>query len=93
MQIMKIPQCALKALHNSRARAEIEIITFLNSPKMRACADNHTIPILDKIVTEQWTFIAMPYWPRSVQTCIPWEVEDYFNRLVQALKVPECSLR
>jgi hypothetical protein len=44
-------------------------------------------------VTEQWTFIVMPYWPRSVQTCIPWEVEDYFNRLVQALKVPECSLR
>ncbi|KAJ7826306.1 kinase-like domain-containing protein [Mycena olivaceomarginata] len=78
--------CALKALHNSRARAEIDIITFLNSPQMRACADNHTIPILDKIVTEEWTFIVMPYWPRSVHTCIPWEVEDYFNRLAQALE-------
>ncbi|KAF7339015.1 Protein kinase domain-containing protein [Mycena venus] len=78
--------CALKALHNSRSRAEIDIITFLNSPKMRACADNHTIPLLDKVVTEEWTFIVMPYWPRSVQTCIPWEVEDYFNRLAQALE-------
>ncbi|KAJ6528090.1 kinase-like domain-containing protein [Mycena capillaripes] len=78
--------CAVKALHNSRSRAEIDIITFLNSPKMRACPDNHTIPVLEKIVTEQWTFIVMPYWPRSVQICIPWEVEDYFNRLQQALE-------
>ncbi|KAJ6572544.1 kinase-like domain-containing protein [Mycena vulgaris] len=78
--------CAVKALHNSRSRAEIDIITFLNSPKLRSCADNHTIPILDKIVTEEWTFIVMPYWPRSVQTCIPWEVEDYFSRLIQALE-------
>ncbi|KAJ6505696.1 kinase-like domain-containing protein [Mycena vitilis] len=78
--------CALKALHNSRSRAEIDIITFLNSPQMRACAENHTIPILDQIVTEEWTFVVMPYWPRSVQTCIPWEVEDYFNRLAQALE-------
>ncbi|KAJ7155088.1 kinase-like domain-containing protein [Mycena filopes] len=77
--------CALKALHNTRSRSEIDIISFLNSPKMRSCADNHTIPILDKIVTEEWTFIVMPYWPRSVQTCIPWEVEDYFIRLEQAL--------
>ncbi|KAJ7093360.1 kinase-like domain-containing protein [Mycena belliarum] len=78
--------CALKALHNFRSRAEIDIISFLNSPKLRSCADNHTIPILDKIVTDDWTFIVMPYWPRSVQTCIPWEVEDYFNRLIQALE-------
>ncbi|KAJ7093370.1 kinase-like domain-containing protein [Mycena belliarum] len=78
--------CAIKALHNSRARTEIDIISFLNSPKLRACADNHTIPILDKIVTDDWTFIVMPYWPRSVQTCIPWEVEDYFSRLIQALE-------
>ncbi|KAJ7463278.1 kinase-like domain-containing protein [Mycena latifolia] len=78
--------CALKALHNWRARAEIDIITFLNSPKLRSCADNHTIPILDTIVTDDWTFIVMPYWPRSVQTCIPWEVDDYFNRLTQALE-------
>ncbi|KAJ6565842.1 kinase-like domain-containing protein [Mycena vulgaris] len=78
--------CAVKALHNSRARAEIDIITFLNSPKLRACADNHTIPLLDKIVTDDWTFIVMPYWPRSVQTCIPWEVDDYFDRLTQALE-------
>ncbi|KAJ6619292.1 kinase-like domain-containing protein [Mycena sp. CBHHK59/15] len=77
---------ALKALHNSRARAEIDLITFLNAPTMRACPDNHTIPLLDKIVTEEWTFIVMPYWPRSVQACIPWEVEDYFNRLAQALE-------
>jgi hypothetical protein len=59
---------------------------------MRAYADNHTIPILDQIVTEEWTFIAMPYWPRSVQTCIPWEVEDYFNRLAQALEVTDAPL-
>ncbi|KAJ7093363.1 hypothetical protein B0H15DRAFT_971783 [Mycena belliarum] len=78
--------CAIKALHNSRSRTEIDIISFLNSPKLRACADNHTIPILDKIVTHDWTFIVMPYWPRSVQTCIPWEVEDYFSRLIQALE-------
>ncbi|KAK7007790.1 kinase domain-containing protein [Favolaschia claudopus] len=78
--------CGIKALHNSRSREEIDIITYLNSPKLRACPDNHTIPILDKIVTEEWTFIVMPYWPRSVQTCIPWEVEDYFNRLAQALE-------
>ncbi|KAJ6568619.1 kinase-like domain-containing protein [Mycena capillaripes] len=78
--------CAVKVLHNSRSRAEIDIITFLNSPKIRACPDNHTIPVLDKIVTEEWTFIVMPYWPRSVQTWIPWEVEDYFNRLAQALE-------
>ncbi|KAJ7723726.1 kinase-like domain-containing protein [Mycena maculata] len=78
--------CAIKALHNSRSRTEIDIITLLNSPKMRSCADNHTIPILDKIVTEDWTFIVMPYWPRSAHSCIPWEVEDYFNRLTQALE-------
>ncbi|KAJ7473724.1 kinase-like domain-containing protein [Mycena galericulata] len=78
--------CAVKALHNSRGRAEIDVVTFLNSPRMRACADNHTIPLLDKIVTEDWTFIVMPYWPRSAQTCIPWEVEDYFHRLTQALE-------
>ncbi|KAJ7723910.1 kinase-like domain-containing protein [Mycena metata] len=78
--------CALKALHNVRSRAEIDIISFLNSPEMRSCADNHTIPLLDKVVTEEWTFIVMPYWPRSAQNCIPWEVEDYFNRLTQALE-------
>ncbi|KAJ7115391.1 kinase-like domain-containing protein [Mycena epipterygia] len=78
--------CALKALHNSRGRAEIDIISFLNSPKLRSCSDNHTIPILDTIVTEEWTFIAMPYWPRSVHASIPWEVDDYFNRLAQALE-------
>jgi len=81
-----VSQCALKALHNRRSRAEIDIISFLNSPKMRSCADNHTIPLLDKIVTEEWTFIVMPYWPRSAQNCIPWEVEDYFNRLTQVLE-------
>ncbi|KAJ7128783.1 kinase-like domain-containing protein [Mycena crocata] len=78
--------CAIKAIHNSRGRAELDIIAFLNSPKMRSCADNHTIPLLDTIVTEEWTFIVMPYWPRPVQTCIPWEVDDYFNRLAQALE-------
>ncbi|KAJ7233717.1 kinase-like domain-containing protein [Mycena haematopus] len=78
--------CALKALHNSRSRTEIDIITFLNSSNMRACADNHTIPILDTIVTTEWTFIVMPYWPRPAHACIPWEVEDHFNRLAQALE-------
>ncbi|KAF7322232.1 Protein kinase domain-containing protein [Mycena sanguinolenta] len=78
--------CALKALHNSRGREEIDIITFLNSPNMRACADNHTIPILDTIVTEEWSFIVMPYLPRPVHACIPWEVDDHFNRLAQALE-------
>ncbi|KAJ7820825.1 kinase-like domain-containing protein [Mycena olivaceomarginata] len=85
-RVVTFSQCALKALHNSRARAEIDIITFLNSPKLRACPDNHTIPILDKIVTEEWTFIVMPYWPRPVHACIPAEVEDHFNRLTQALE-------
>ncbi|CAK5266712.1 unnamed protein product [Mycena citricolor] len=78
--------CAVKALHNVRNRAEIDIITFLNSPKVRALPENHTIPVLDKIVTDDWTFIVMPHWSRPVQTSILWEVEDYFNRLIQALE-------
>ncbi|KAF7304003.1 Protein kinase domain-containing protein [Mycena indigotica] len=78
--------CALKALHNTRSRTEIDIMTFLNSPKLRHDPANHTIPMLDQLATKEWTFIAMPYWPRSVQACIPWEVDDYFERLEQALE-------
>ncbi|KAJ7064118.1 kinase-like domain-containing protein [Mycena amicta] len=78
--------CILKALHNTRSRTEIDLITFLNSYHLRADPANHTIPVLDRLVTKEWTFIAMPYWPRSVQACIPWEVDDYFERLEQALE-------
>nr|GAT56653.1 predicted protein [Mycena chlorophos] len=78
--------CALKALNNTRSASELDILTYLNSPHLRADPTNHTIPLLDKLVTKEWTFAAMPYWPRSVQACIPWEVDDYFQRLEQALE-------
>ncbi|KAF8127312.1 hypothetical protein K438DRAFT_1790049 [Mycena galopus ATCC 62051] len=82
--------CALKALHNSRAHVGINI-NFLNFPKLSACLDNHTIPILDKIVTEEWSFIVMPYWPRP---SISAEVEDHFNRVNASTggRRDQCSL-
>ncbi|KAJ7636232.1 kinase-like domain-containing protein [Roridomyces roridus] len=78
--------CAIKALHNERSRDELDILAYLNTPKLRAAPGNHTIPVLDTIVTEDFTFVVMPYWPRSVQACIPWEVDDYFRRIEQALE-------
>ncbi|KAF7314765.1 Protein kinase domain-containing protein [Mycena kentingensis (nom. inval.)] len=81
--------CALKALHSTRSATELSLLTFLNSPKLRTDPANHTIPLLDSgkpLATQEWSFAAMPYWPRSVQVCVMWEVDDYFERLGQALE-------
>ncbi|KAJ7229956.1 hypothetical protein GGX14DRAFT_383916 [Mycena pura] len=32
-------------------------------------------PVLDALDADDWTFVAMPWWPRSVACCISWEVE------------------
>lgn len=78
----------LKAFHVHRGQREFDIITFLDSPLLRARPHNHTIPISDKFRIHDWNFIVMPYVPGSFMgELVVRHVDDYFDLLAQALEV------
>ena len=68
---------------------EFEILSFLNSPELRASPDNHTIPLLEFIESEEgWPFIVMPAWVWTLETFPKlWHVDDCFAIIIQCLEV------
>ncbi|KAF8527608.1 kinase-like domain-containing protein [Hysterangium stoloniferum] len=77
----------IKAIPPSKS-SELEILSFLNSPKLRALPGNHTIPLIESINSaEGWPLIVMPGWMLSVENVgRVWQVDDYFAIIIQSLE-------
>jgi hypothetical protein len=79
----------IKALPIPDGNKEVEILKALNSEPLRSCPENHTIPLLEHIVSDEgWQFIVMPAWRMSWESCFKaWDVDDYFKVAIQSLEV------
>ncbi|HEV7736155.1 MAG TPA: hypothetical protein VGO47_02135 [Chlamydiales bacterium] len=61
----------------------------MNAEPLRSCPDNHTIPVLEHIISDEgWQFLVMPAWKMQWDDWLKaWEIEDYFIITTQLLEV------
>ncbi|KAF9478085.1 hypothetical protein BDN70DRAFT_68212 [Pholiota conissans] len=52
----------IKVVADNLTRSELEILQLLNSEKMRKDPRNHTIPVIEFVQFQQYTFVIMPRW-------------------------------
>jgi hypothetical protein len=79
----------IKALPIPDGNTEVEILKTLNSEPLRSCPENHTIPLLEHIVSDEgWQFLVMPAWRMKWENYFKaWNLDDYFNVADQFLEV------
>jgi len=75
-------------MESSDAASELEILSYLNSPALRS-PGNHTIPMIEQIESEEgWHFLIMLAWNMScADRHLVWQVDDYFEKVIQSLEV------
>ena len=81
---------AIKVIPKTKPTKELEILMYLNSEPLRSSPENHTIPLLAEFPSEHadWIFFIMPAWRMIWENgIIVFQIDDYFNLVVQSLEV------
>ncbi|KAF8509665.1 kinase-like domain-containing protein, partial [Hysterangium stoloniferum] len=76
----------IKAISPYQNASEIDIITYLNFPRLRSSPHNHTIPLIEQFRLGGWHFMVMPLWNMTFAPYLVWQVDDYFRRSIQCLE-------
>ncbi|KIJ28646.1 hypothetical protein M422DRAFT_37243 [Sphaerobolus stellatus SS14] len=80
----------LKRIVDRNDSEEIRILEYLNNEQLRSCPENHTIPLIERIASnEGWDFLVMPAWRLSWsgrRVFKFWQVDDYFELLIQSFE-------
>lgn len=78
----------LKLVPDSDSVNEISIMRFLNSPELRSHSANHCLPVLDVLDTAMgFQVMVLPCWDQRNKELFGWQVDDYFEKAIQAFEV------
>jgi len=72
--------------YKEEGTSELEILKYLTSEPVASDADNPTIPLLDILRHDNWTFSVQPRWSRCAEPPFP-TVGDGLDFCLQVTKV------